>query len=253
MQVLNWLMFATIMILMMAYGPYGNTTAAALATLAIIALLGIAFVPRRPVSLSSSLREERETETKHRTSRKLVDTTENTMNQNQGDPRIGKMAEEAHDVCGEVVKTGIEFIVKRHQGNGPDCCFLGSMAALGALTPTAMVFAKRPKLSDEEIMESGQEVLLSLITEETLLFAALVAARIQTDLRPNGMTKTEFGPHILWQALSIWEKVYPDKKAEDHINNGVVAAARKFGEKTVIPFSEFMKKRANTPPSQALN
>lgn len=251
-MVLNWLMFATIMILMMAYGPHGNTTAASLATLAIIGLLALAFVPRRPVSLSSSLREERETANKHRASRKLVNTTENSMN--KGNVNIGKMAEEAHQACSDMVQSGVALAHLKFGGTAADGVYLGSMAALGALTPTAMICAKRPRLNDEEVRERGKAVAMSLVREETLLFAALIAARVQTDLRPDGNTTTEFGPHILWQALSIWEKVYPDKKAEDLLDNGMIQAARDFGSKSVIPFEEFLRKRpTSVPPSSALN
>lgn len=253
-MIMNWLMFTTIMILMMAYGPYGNSTAASLATLALIMLLALSFkAARRSVSLSSSLREERETGTKHRASRRLVNTTENTMVQ-KGHPAIGKMGEEAHQACSDMVQSGIALATMKFQGGAADAAYLGSMAALGALTPTAMVFANRPRVDDQTIRERGKEIAFSLVKEETLLFAALVAARCQTNLGTDGETTTEFGPHILWQALSIWEKVYPDKKAEDHLDNGMIKAARKFGEQAVVPFDEFLRKRqTSVPPTNSLN
>lgn len=249
---MNWLMFTTIMILMMAYGPHGNSTAALLATLALIMLLALSFkAARRSVSLSSSLREERETVIKHRASRKLANTTENPM---KGNPNISKMGEEAHQACSDMVQSGIALATMKFHGGAADAGYLGSMAALGALTPTAMVFANRPKLDRQAIEERGKEIAFGLVKEETLLFAALVAARVMTNLDSDGETTTEFGPHILWQALSMWEKIYPDKKAEDHLDNGMLKAARDFGAKSVIPFDEFLRKRqTSVPPSNSLN
>lgn len=260
---LSWLMFATIMILLMAMSPYSHSSLPAtfsITALTLLLLLGWFERKRREGSLFSPphfVRGEKRESKKGRASRRLAFTTERqnmTMLGGNGNKNIGQMGEEANQAVLDMVQSGTALAHLKYGGNIADGVFLGCMAALGALTPTAMMLAKRPVLTPEEVREKGNEIATSLVTHETLLFAALASAHIMTDLDRSGGLTTEFGPHILWQALNIWEKVYPDKKADDFFDANMLKAARNVGASIGNKLNDFLAHRSKTsvPPSSTL-
>lgn len=130
---------------------------------------------------------------------------------------------------------------RMRDGTGPQASYVGGMAALGALVPLAMIVGKMPDdVSKDEIdsmsLDDQRVLAHSLIMPETLTYAALMSARMQTTMNSQtGRVSIEFGPHVLWAALVDWEKVFPDKKAEDFLAPPMVQAARDFGANPKIP------------------
>lgn len=261
-MVLSWLMFATIMILMMAMSPYSHSNlpaAFSITALTLLLLLGWIGNKRRDKSLFSPphfVRGEKREDRKGRASRKLAFTTETdrmAMLGGNGNKNIGQMGEEANQAVCDLVQSGAALAHMKYGGDASDGAFLGCMAALGALTPTAMIFAKRPQLTEKEVKERGKEIAMSLVSTETLLFAAIASAHVLVDSQRDGGIVTEFGPHILWQALNIWEKVYPDKKPDDFFDPGMLKAARKAGANIGDKLGEFLaNRRTSVPPSGTL-
>lgn len=167
--------------------------------------------------------------------------------------RIEEIGDQLHRGVGEMTQMAAIAAKREAGGNIADAGYLGSIAALGAMMPTTITFANMPQRDlREEFERDGQKVVAKYITPERLTFAALMAARVLTHFNAeNGASTTEWGPHIFFEALSQWEKLYPDKKAEDYFNPRLIEAARAVKSDTkVASFDEFMAKRnkAFQPP-----
>ena len=120
---------------------------------------------------------------------------------------------------------------------------IGCMSMLGAMQPTAMIVARKPTLSTSEIKEKGEAVAMGLLTTETLVFTAILAALTQQEAAPNGNISVEFGPHIIFQALEMAEKVFG--KSIDHLlDERMVEAARQCGAGSNLPLEQLMAKRS---------
>jgi hypothetical protein len=114
----------------------------------------------------------------------------------------------------------------------------------------AMVVSKKPCEPTESEIEDNPEkfkrLAMGLVTPETLLYSALIAANMSQGVDPEtGHQSVESSPYILGQALDQWQKIWPDKDPEDHIQRGIVKAGRMAMSETNAPFHKLLKERKN--------
>jgi hypothetical protein len=132
--------------------------------------------------------------------------------------------------------------------------YLAAMAALGGIIPMALYTGKRPKIDDVDALTGYQknEIMASMVKEETILFCALLVANsIQSFDKKTCELQTTLGPGILWETLQQWQTLNKDKKPEDYLEPNLIAAAVDHGKSASAPFDEFLKKRADDQGHQA--
>ena len=147
----------------------------------------------------------------------------------------------------------------------PDVAYLGCMAAVGGLMNSAMIFAAKPDLTEEEIKETGNDEALKLVTTDTMLFTALVAAYMQRGEITQGRQDFVFGPVVFKKALAAW-KAITGKEPHGILDKNLIYAIEqetqtledfvaKDDERLEIevendPFEAFLKKHALPKPSK---
>ena len=170
--------------------------------------------------------------------------------------RIASIGEKINNVTTDAIQTAI---LSARSQNLADAIYIGSVGINGALLPVAQLVANKPDPTSlglpsnpNDLTEADhaicREVASKLVNPDTMLFAAILAARICGGISSNNMVAIEFGPHIVLEALEIFEKATgrnPDKLLDPRM----VAEARKVGENTTIPLEEFMEKRRGASPS----
>ncbi len=125
--------------------------------------------------------------------------------------------------------TQLAILTGTHESHSTfDGLHVGCMAILGAIEPTALMASKKP----------GQ-----FATQEAMMFSAVLAARAPTEITKEGMITVEFGPHIIFEALEICEKIF-GKSIDSYLDKGMVEAARRCGAGSTIPLEELMQKRS---------
>lgn len=122
---------------------------------------------------------------------------------------------------------------------GPPAWFeLCCQASLAAMRTAAPIIAnvERKERKEEISKEFAAAQHNKAMCPEVLIFAALHSANILADGRVTvdgdeleTKIHTENGPEQLWQTLQMWEKIFPDKRAEDYLENNMVEAARNAG------------------------
>lgn len=260
MQGINFLWFATIIIIMMAWSPQGNYLSAVLATTALTLLLFLGWFQHkmRERSLFSPPRFTRGENRERLNGRAGRHISIN----NHGEPRMKnkRQRERVLEVGGELNQASTDMVQEAamtlHRQVGCDLAdtgYLGGMASLGSIMVTSMTFAKQPDDLREKFEREGQSAMAALISQEVMIFTALTAVYMQTNFNATtGALQTEFGPHIFYQALQAWEKLFPDKKADDYLNPRMLEAARKVPLKTdsVTSMDDFLAKRGKAfqPP-----
>lgn len=79
----------------------------------------------------------------------------------------------------------------------------------------------------------------------TMLFSALLASRVFADSKASGtelMMTGQLGPHIVLEALELYEKI-TDKKPDDYLNPAMVKAARSCAVGSAEVLSDFLASR----------
>jgi len=168
------------------------------------------------------------------------------------------IADKVQDATGEITQMAMALASiherKYEDGGGlGSACYVGCMAAAGSLIPIAMSVAVKPKLSEREIHERGKEVALTLVTPDTMLFAALLSTKILVNIdAKTGRQDWELNPETLFNALTDWEKL-TGRKADGIIDPGMLRAAREVAVSSTVPLTEFMDKRSRSfPPTDTI-
>lgn len=132
---------------------------------------------------------------------------------------------------------------------------VGTMFIVGALCPLAMAFARRdPDKFNEEHherigVEAAQNQAWSLVTPETLVWTALVAANM-IEHADSDTISTGWGPKAFIPVLQQWQKLFPDRKPEDVLDPYLIRAIRECEAEADHPLNEFLSKRSGSlPPS----
>lgn len=259
---LNFLLFATIIILMMAYGPHGNSIAAAIATTALTLVLFLGWLQHkmRDKSLFSSphsMREEKRERQKSRASRTLVshgDTTK--MKSNAG--------EQLASMVGMATQHAVMAMKRENNGaTGDEILHVGCAAALSALQAVIPFAAKRPNLTEKEIEERGGAEVMKLINPDTLLFGALLVANMQDSMEPidvginhvkggvEAACTCSSGPIKIFRAIKQWETL-TGKNPDDVFHPEMLRVAREAGAAEIreqTPFDAFLEKRRTSVPT----
>lgn len=177
-----------------------------------------------------------------------------------------RMREELSSSVGQAVMTAIAVTMQNNPDREriPAAVHLGCNVALTALVPIVPFLAKRPSLSPEEAKKQGPDELVKLMTYERLLFAALIVARMQGDVRvanyevtKDGMhgcdvsQEVNFGPYVLGQALEDWKKV-TGKDPTEYLDKSLLRAIEQCERESLAPFEDFLKGRHASPSSGTL-
>lgn len=174
------------------------------------------------------------------------------------DPTLG-IAEKTHQLVDGIVKTAM-LETDRTGGGTPDVVYIGVMGGLACNMATAGILAKKPdwvmSMADTEKDNLDQrdmaKIAANLISTETVIFTALCTAYTLQTIEENGQVRTGFGPEELWQALQAWSKIFPDRLADNYLDSGMLAIARKAGKRISEPFDAFLAGRIthrNSPDS----
>lgn len=165
----------------------------------------------------------------------------------------------------DAVQKGVMIAMADKDEGQPGAIHLGCNTALCALLPVVPFFVKKPDMTKEEAKKNPNK-LLQMINTETILFAALIAARMHggvtaageiedvDGIDASGLTVTgevEFGPHVLHLAIEDWKKV-TGKKPEDYFRPDLLAAIAESERDSMAPLDEFLKKRMaaqGSPPT----
>lgn len=157
-------------------------------------------------------------------------------------------AEELHQAIDELTKVAII----KAGSNAAAAAHIGSMGSLAGLMATALIFAKKPAWVEVMVGTStpetcGDHNLLKaasqMVTQEAVIFAALLAAFTMDDLNEEGNLSTSFGPPKLWQTLQAWSRIFPDRRADDFITPGLLGAARDAGRGIENPLDALLAGR----------
>lgn len=175
------------------------------------------------------------------------------------------VASALHAAFGHILSEDKRFAI-------PEAIHFGLNTSLAAMVATVPFLANRPHLEKKEINERGTDELLKLINYETLLFAALISARMHGEVRVDGepeRTKlgdemgtsigisqsVEFGPDILALAIEDWKKL-TEKDPMKFIDNGLLRSVEAMSKAASTPFDEFLQNRLKaqgpTPSSGTL-
>lgn len=175
--------------------------------------------------------------------------------------RIGALVSEA-------VQKGIMIAMSDDKEGQPGAINLACNTALSCLIPTVPLFVKKPAMTKEEANKNPTK-FLGMINTETVMFAALITARMHGELVAKGPVEdindefggvevngsVEFGPHVLAMALEDWKKV-TGKKPEDYFRSDLLEAVAESERASTAPFDEFLQKRVaeqgNAPSSGTL-
>lgn len=176
---------------------------------------------------------------------------------NQGKPEIANLGEKVHHGISGALQEALIHARRQHNANIGDAAYVASMGTLAAATIASLSFVIKPDLTREEALEEGEDLIRKLVTPEGIQFACLVTALMQVDYNAtNGQFVTEFGPPMFWEALKMWELLNPGKDVDKYFDATMLAVARQAGENSVVPFTDFLAKRAqaqHTPSSKTLN
>ena len=85
------------------------------------------------------------------------------------------------------------------------------------------------------------------VTPDVMLFAALLSNQAAPLCTEKGEVDVEFGPHIIWKTLKMFEQ-YTGRPADGSLQQSFVEVGRKFDPK-MLPFIE----AGNKPPGTRLN
>lgn len=177
----------------------------------------------------------------------------------------GKVREEAGRAVSEIVQLSIAAVLKKEGPEGaPDAAYVGCNAALCALVPTSALFAKKPRLTQQQLEQDGAKIFAKLLTFDVILFAALATARMHqgltVDSKPVVVDKAgvgfeivgqvNFGPDIMYEALEDWKKL-TGKNPDDHFDSKLLAAIREINGGALIPLKDFLEKRKNSSPTSS--
>lgn len=169
------------------------------------------------------------------------------------------------NLVSEAVQKGVMIAMEDPDEGQPGAINLGCNTALCALMPVVPFFVKKPGMTKEEAKKNPNK-LLEIINTETILFAALITARMHGGVTAAGEIEdikgidahglevkgeVEFGPHVLHLALEDWKKV-TGKKPEDYFREDLLAAVAASEQDSLAPLDEFIKKRMaaqGSPPT----
>lgn len=170
------------------------------------------------------------------------------------------IASQLHEILGVILN-------KEGRDGVPASIHLCLNTALCAIVPAIPFMVKRQKMTKEEFEKDGPKTLLKLINYETVLFAALVTARMHAGSSPvssrdMGDAKVielkqdvEFGLQTLADAVEDWKKL-TGKNPADYIDEGMLQAVEALQMEAAAPLDEFIKKRLEaqgpTPSSGTL-
>lgn len=228
--------------LMAAAAAYQGNPIAGLLSLAAVVLTFVVIGPRTSLSRPPHFVRGREERKRiGRASRMLAQPRRTLMHQGNA----SKVAQQVEEATSELVQMGIVSA----RALGADAMYIGCKAALGGLIPVAMVVADKKNIprNEDEVKARHNEIALSLVTPETMVFVALLTSRILVEIVPKtGNVTTEMNPYIIYEAVRDFEKL-TGKKAEDYLDPGLCRAAREAAESGEGAFREFMKKKGSVP------
>jgi len=160
---------------------------------------------------------------------------------------MSKNGEAARIVHEHIMKVVQEAIMMGDM-DSRDGAYVAAMAGLGGLIPMTLTLGKKPIIGDPDELTGNQkkEIMCKMVSDEALLFCALLTANVMQSLNvKTGDMMTGMGPDVLWETLQMWQLLNKDKKPEDYLDNGMIAAAIDHGKSASAPFDEFLKKRAD--------
>jgi hypothetical protein len=225
-----------------------------LATLLAIAAVVLTFIEIKfPQKLSLSpplVRGERDR-------KRTIPITENHMKYT---------AAEVKNKMGLLVSEGVQkamgatMALEKNPGDAnPAVVELCANTALCVLVPVVPFLVKKPMMTREQAAKDPNK-LLAMINFETILYGALIAARMHVGMRAAGELEkldagdgivvtgeTEFGPEILYSALEDWKKV-TGKNPADYFNADLLKAIEESHRDSLAPFDEFLKSRTTSVP-----
>ncbi len=152
----------------------------------------------------------------------------------------------ADNLAGQAFSTGEAaghaLVVASHKMGGgmPESLnALGNMA-VGLMHVMAMCVANQKPTGNFEDFDPSDG-----ITPETLLFSALLVNQIAPDYdhNKNGVV-CSFGPHVLLETMSAYEKL-TGKKPDEFLVPGLVKAVRELGNHSGEVLNAFMERRAH--------
>lgn len=170
------------------------------------------------------------------------------------------IGEKCNSATTEAVQMAILTVAKTAKDpshNHSTATYISCMASLGAMMPGAMAVSKcdfsREQIEHfRENEDAGQKAARSLVTPEALLFVSILAAKILVSFDvETGYQTTEFGPHILFEALEVFEAAI-GKPADAYLDPNLLKAARTVGASSAAPFRDFLKGRSTPPTTDTL-
>lgn len=169
-------------------------------------------------------------------------------------------------IVSDATQAGILATLKNEGDNGegsPAALNLGCNTALCALIPVVSFVIKKPDMTKEEAKKNPNK-LLEYLNFETVLFTALIAARMHGGLHAtdaenigddalglNVSGEVNFGPHTIGEALNDWKKV-TGKNPADYFSAELLKAIEESERETLAPFDEFLKNCQSAPSSKTL-
>lgn len=184
-----------------------------------------------------------------------------------------EMRVKAGNAIAQAMHKGIGMILNERGKDGlPECLHLGCNTSLCALIPVIPFIVNRPHLSEEEAKTQGPKELSKLLTRDTVLFAALITARMFSGVTSANLTESgdakvdemstcieitqevDFGPTVFMEALKDWEKL-TGKNPDGVFDASFLRAIHDCTKDSTVPFDEFLEKRLksqSTPSSKTL-
>lgn len=159
-----------------------------------------------------------------------------------------ELSDRAHH-AGEMLGQKLLTASDKEGGRHPEAIYVMCCAVIGILHVLAMTVGKHDASMPKEDFDPTKS-----INPTTLLFSTLLANKVAPDYcHRSGGIQTEFGPHVIFEALEAYEKL-TGRKPDDYLTPGMVSAAREAGTIGREVLNAFMDARRNNPNiSDSLN
>lgn len=165
-----------------------------------------------------------------------------------------QISERLYAITSQATQSAAAAMVGMGIRDKPELLYTSLNGVNGALMAACIFIARHnfPPDADSFSDDKKKELVADLIKPETLMFTALLAVVCLEDLDAKNV-HMEMGPEQYWEAVQMWEKLYPDADITKYIEPKLVEAARAVSSDAGKVFQDFLKRNNISPSSGSVN